>query len=192
MSIVDTWREEFFKVVMSDRFSKPLKEASLHGDLRDWTVSLTDVVASICERNNWIPAARGHRAAMMPESREEYLGVDVMAFEKSPHPWLFPQAAIELENSASDDKVCYALWKVLNVKTELRIVFCYRPEAEEGTRLVKYLSDQVIGSLGIERRMKLEGKTLVVVGYRNRAETFPYSFFKWWILNSNTGQFEQY
>ena len=120
------------------------------------------------------------------------MGIDVMAFEKSDTPWIFPQAAIELENSAQDAKVSYALWKVLNVKAKLRVVFCYRPEAQEGTRLVKYLANQVIDSMGIVRRSEMKGETLVVVGYRNRAETFPYSFFKWWILNANTGQFEQY
>ncbi len=192
MSIVATWREEFFKIVVSGKFSEELKESSLAGNLKNWTKSLTDVVVSVCEKHNWVTASKGHRLTMMPESREEYLGIDVMAFEETGHPWLFPRAAIELENSTQDDKISYALWKVLNVKTELRIVFCYRPEAQEGTQLVKYLSNQVIDSLGIEHRSKLKGDTLIVVGYRSRAETFPHGFFKWWLLNSNTGQFEQY
>jgi len=192
MDTIEDWRKKFFKVVASDKFLGDLKEASLLGNLKDWTTTLTDVVVTVCERSNWIAASKGHRLTMMPEPKEEYLGIDVMAFEKSAHPWLFPQAAIELENSVQDDKIAYALWKVLNIKAELRLVFCYRPEAQQGTQLVKYLSNQVIKSMAIVRRTGLRGETMVVVGYRNRAETFPYSFFKWWILNSNTGQFEQH
>ncbi len=192
MAIAANWKEEFFQTIVSANFSGELKESSLTGNLMEWTRLLTDVVVSVCEKNNWATAAKGHKLTMIPESREEYLGIDVMAFEKTEHPWLFPQAAIELENSAQNDKISYALWKVLNVKVKLRIVFCYRPEAQEGTWLVKYLCNQVVSSLRIDRRSELEGETMVVVGYRNRAETFPYSFFKWWILNSNTGQFEQY
>ncbi len=179
-------------MIVSADFSEELKESSLTGNLSEWTRILTDVVVSVCEKNNWAAAARGHKLTLLPESREEYLGIDVMAFEKTEHPWLFPQAAIELENSAQNDKISYSLWKVLNVKAKLRIVFCYRPQAQEGTRLVRHLEKQVVASVGINRRSELEGETMVVIGYRDRAKTFPYSFFKWWILNTNTGQFEQY
>jgi hypothetical protein len=42
----------------------------------------------------------------------------------------------------------------------------------------------------LENRVKLEGKTLVVVGSRNDSATFPYGFFKWWSLDINTGTFK--
>ena len=192
MTAIESWRDDFFKTIISEGFSEELKESSLLGNLKDWTRLLTAVVVSVCKKRDWVAAARGHRLTVMPEGREEYLGVDVMAFKKTMDPWCFPEAVIELENSAKDDKVAYSLWKVLNVKADLRIVFCYRPEAHEGTKLVRHLSGHVIESMGIERRTELKGETFVVVGYRNRAETFPYSFFKWWILNNNTGQFEQH
>ena len=38
-------------------------------------------------------------------------------------------------------------------------------------------------------RVKLEGRTVIVVGSRGDADTFPYGFFKWWRLDRNTGQF---
>ena len=192
MAVAANWKEDFFQVIVSADFSEELKECSLSGNLREWTRLLTDVVVSVCEKNNLAAAAKGHKLTLLPESREEYLGIDVMAFEKTEHPWIFPQAAIELENSAQNDRISYSLWKVINVKAKLRIVFCYRPQAQDGTRLVRHLGKQVVASLGINRRSELEGETMVVVGYRDRAETFPYSFFKWWILNTNTGQFEQY
>jgi hypothetical protein len=36
----------------------------------------------------------------------------------------------------------------------------------------------------------LSGQTLVVIGIRDDAETFPYGFFKWWALETNTGTFK--
>ena len=35
----------------------------------------------------------------------------------------------------------------------------------------------------------LSGETLVVVGSRDESATFPYGFFKWWKLDTNTGTF---
>ncbi len=189
---MEHWKEDFFKTVVADKYVNNLKKASLNGDLKQWTKLLTNVVVNVCNRTGWAVAAKGHRLDVVPEPREEYFGIDVMAFEKLELPWLFPIAAIELENSQKDDRICYSLWKTLNVDAQIRIVFCYRAEMDEGTHLVKYLADQVLSSMSIERRSKLSGETFIVVGYRNRAETFPYSFFKWWIMNGNTAQFEQY
>jgi hypothetical protein len=45
--------------------------------------------------------------------------------------------------------------------------------------------------MGIQGRLMLEGQTVVVVGCRDEAATFPYGFFKWWELENNTGKFEQ-
>lgn len=33
---------------------------------------------------------------------------------------------MELENSRDSERIAYSLWKVLCVRAELRIVFCYR------------------------------------------------------------------
>ena len=96
-----------------------------------------------------------------------------------------------MENSKQSFQIAYSLWKVLNIKADLRMVFCYRKESEAGTKLVKYLANEVVGSLDIRDRSNLEGDTVIVVGYRNNSETFPYGFFKWWRLNNNIGQFEQ-
>ena len=113
-----------------------------------------------------------------------------MAFMEGRDRWPFPVAAIELENSRNDDRIAYSLWKVLNLRVKLRAVFCYRPSPAQGPELVRQLGEGVIGSLTIEQRLKIDGDSLVIVGYRNKAETFPYGFFKWWELDYNTGKFE--
>ncbi len=116
--------------------------------------------------------------------------VDAMAFEDDGADWIFPAVAVELENSSTDQRVAYSLWKLLNLRVGLRVLFCYRPSVETGTALVKHLERSVIQSLAISDRVALSGETLVVVGYRSKATTFPDGFFRWWSLESNTGEFE--
>ena len=47
-------------------------------------------------------------------------------------------------------------------------------------------------AMPIAERTNLEGETVVVVGSRNEADTFPYGFFQAWKLNTNTGLFERF
>ncbi len=176
--------------VGSDDYAAELRESSLEGRLGDWTRTLTKAAVVACESIGWLAAAKGHRLAEMPESGEEFLGIDVMAFEENQGLWLFPIAAVELENSRNDDRIAYSLWKVLNVQARLRAVLCYRPSAEDGAGLVRYLGKTVVQSMSLADRTALDGETVIAVGYRNQAETFPYGYFKWWRLNANVGNFE--
>ena len=59
----------------------------------------------------------------------------------------------------------------------------------DGSSLVRHLGKAVVGSLPIEERVTLVGTTLLVVGSRAEESTFPYGFFKDWILDKNTGRF---
>ena len=96
---------------------------------------------------------------------------------------------MELENSKDDNRIAYSLWKVLCVRADLRIVFCYRRSADESSTLIRFLRTEVIQAMALMNRMNLEGETLVVVGSRDDSGTFPYRFFKWWQLDTNTGTF---
>ena len=191
-ALAESWRDRFFDTVGSDEFAPELKASSLDGRLMDWTRVLTEVVVSTSQAHGWVAAAKGHRLDRMPEVREEYLGIDAMAFEPRDAPWLFPVAAMELENSRSDDRIAYSLWKILNLRTRLGVVFCYRPSAADGAVLARCLGRSVVQSMDLANRVGLPGEVLVSVGYRNQAETFPYGFFKWWRLNANVGAFEQF
>lgn len=55
--------------------------------------------------------------------------------------------------------------------------------------LVRHLAGTVVGSLSIEERVGLVGETLLIVGSRAEESTFPYGFFKDWVLDKNTGRF---
>jgi hypothetical protein len=139
----------------------------------------------------WRASAKGHLLKLLPIARCEYLGLDIVAFAENDTRWLFPTAVVELENSSRQDQVAYSLWKVLCVRAALRLVFCYRRQPEDAPKLVRHLRQEVIGAMGLDGRVSLDGQTVVVVGTRDDAGTFPYGFFTWWALDPNTGAFDR-
>lgn len=192
-ALAEIWHSAFMKALQRHEASRPLKEAATTGRLGDWTQALTDVVVDTCEQLGWQTAAKWHKGNLLPVGRSEYLALDAVAFDaRRPHglpPWPFPVAVFELENSAEDDKVAYSLWKVLCVRTGLRVVFCYREDLAAGSALVRTLETAVVGSLPIEERVRLRGQTLLILGSRAEESTFPYGYFKDWMLDKNTGRF---
>jgi hypothetical protein len=193
--LAEAWYAAFMETLRRHEASRPLKEAAAAGRLGDWTQALTEVVVDVCQQMGWQTAAKWHRADVLPVSRSEYLALDAVAFDVGqdgilPH-WPLPVAVFELENSREDDKVAYSLWKVLCVRAPLRVVFCYRRDVAAGSALVRHLADAVVGSLSIEERTDLVGETLLIVGSRAEESTFPYGFFKDWVLDKNTGRFSR-
>jgi hypothetical protein len=192
-SLAETWYTTFLEILQRHEASRPLKEAASAGRLGDWTKALTSVVVDVCRQMGWQTAAKWHRGDVLPISRSEYLALDAVAFEVRQDAilpnWPFPVAVFELENSRQDDKAAYSLWKVLCVRVSLRVVFCYRRDVSAGSVLVRHLEKAVVGSLPIEGRVNLVGETLLIVGSRAEESTFPYGFFKNWVLDKNTGRF---
>lgn len=190
--IAEGWYAGFIETVQRHDASPALRDAALNARLGSWTEALTAVVVSTCGSSGWSGAARGHESRLLPVPRQEYLSLDVVAFESAgDRRWRFPVAVFELENSLADDRVAYSLWKVLCVRAKLRVVFCYRRDASEGSRLVRHLSDEVVRTMEIPERTALGGETLVVVGSRDEAATFPYGFFKEWLFDPNLGRFSR-
>jgi hypothetical protein len=178
------------ETVQKHEASASLRESAVRGQLGKWTTALTSVVCATCAELSWQASAKGHISSLLPVPRSEYLALDVVAFERTgDRRWRFPIAVMELENRREDDFVAYSLWKVLCVRAQLRVVFCYRRDAGEGAELVRHLSEQVAHALEIEDRTALAGETLLVVGSRDESATFPNGFFKDWIFNTNLGRF---
>jgi hypothetical protein len=170
----------------------PLKEAALAGQLADWTACLTAAVVRSCEALGWRAAGKGHPLDLLPQPGQEYLGIDVMAFAGSSSiRWPLPIAVFELENHAKDDRVAYCLWKVLCLRVGLRVVFAYRADWERSRQLVNAVTADVIGGMRPEQRSTLDGQTVLVVGNRGEGETFPWGYFKFWMLDANVGRFEK-
>ena len=191
--LTDRWYAAFLDTLQRHEVSRPLREAAVAGRLGDWTQSLTSLVADVCDQMGWQTAAKWHPADLLPVQRNEYLSLDAVAFDVRPGitlpRWPFPVAVFELENSRQDDKVAYSLWKLLCVRARLRVLFSYRRDVRAGSRLVQHLTQTVVGSLPIEQRTSVEGSTLLIVGSRAEESTFPYGFFKDWVLDKNTGRF---
>ena len=186
----ERWKDAFFPVVSRFEKASLLREAALQENLTDWTKYLTEAAVQTCESIGWEAAAKGHKLDTLPIQNFEYLSLDVVAFHSDPGgKWRYPLAAIELENSWNDERIAYSLWKVLSVRSDLRIVFCYRRSFADAPALVSYLCQEVVRALLDEDRMNLKGETYVVIGSRNDSATFPYGFFKWWHLDKNTGNF---
>jgi hypothetical protein len=185
------FREAFFAVVQADELAQPLKVASLAANLGDWTRALTDAAVRTCAGLGLTASAKWHKLELLPIHRSEYLALDVMAFAEGEKRWRFPVVVMELENSARQDQIAYSLWKVLSVRADLRIVFCYRRNGEEIPALLRHLREEVIEAMGLAGRVKLEGTTLMVVGSRSESGTFPFGYFGWWSLDTNTGKFER-
>jgi hypothetical protein len=187
------WRDAFLQRIQPPGLGDSLKAAALAADLRSWTANLTTAVVQSCERLGWIAAGKwNERCRRLPQPGHEFLGLDVTAFTPGPTPlWPFPLAVFELENSQEDRRVAYSLWKVLCVRASLRVVFAYRRDWEQSRHLVGRLTDDVIGGVQPEERQALEGETVIAVGNRGEGETFPWGYFKFWMLNPNLGRFEK-
>lgn len=191
-SVAQRWFGAFMETVRTHEESTNLREAAERGELKPWTQALTRVVIGTFPKMGWQGSARGHKCDVLPISRSEYLALDAVAFDSAgDRRWRFPAGVFELENSPSDDLVAYSLWKVLCVRSNLRVVFCYRWDANEGAELVRHLAGEVVHSIEIQARAALVGETLVIVGSRSESATFPYGYFKDWTLNANTAHFHR-
>ncbi len=188
--IKNQWKEAFLRTVQHYENAGLLRAAAQDERLADWTAHLTRAAVQTCDSLGWMSAAKGNKLHILPVPHSEYLTLDVMAFAPtSAGGWCFPKAVAELENSPDERRIAYSLWKVLCVRSDLRIVFCYRHSFADAPALVSYLGREVIKALTIEDRMNLKGETCLVIGSRNDSATFPYGFFKWWQLDKNTGNF---
>ena len=186
------WYAKFMDTVRQHPASAALQEAAQRAQLTEWTRALTTIVVGSCEAMAWKGVAKGHKSTILPVPRQEFLGLDVVAFEPSgERRWRFPVAVFELENSTADDRVAYSLWKVLCVRSQLRVVFCYRQDSGDGSKLVRHLAAEVARAMEIPERTALTGETLVVVGSRDETKTFPYGFFKDWLFDANVGRFSR-
>ncbi len=187
------WQQAFLDVVQQPSVAAPLKEASLAEDLKTWTACLTSSVVESCKALGWLAAAKGHRLSELPQAGQEFLSLDVMAFQSEPSPkrWRFPVGVFELENDRTDDRVAYSLWKVLCVRAPLRVVFAFRRDWDASRSSVNAICADVIGSLSVGDRSALTGEIVVVIGNRGDGDTFPWGYFKFWKLDTNVGRFEK-
>ena len=175
------------KTIQQQTIGQDLQKAARCGELGQWTQALTQAIVQTCHILGWQASAKGHPIDLLPVNTNEFLAIDVMAFANDAQRWNLPLAVIELENQPS--RVAYSLWKVLCVRSQLRVVIGYSQTAAERIAVIKELKNEVVRAIEPSQRIQIEGETLVAVGSRDEAEQFPYGYFKWWQLNHNTGTF---
>lgn len=191
--LFDQWQNAFRDVVAEPDIATPLKTASLAEDLKSWTTCLTASVVTSCSHLTWKASAKGHPSEEIPKPGQEYLNIDVMAFESRPENarWALPIAVFELENARTDTRIAYSLWKVLCVRAQLRVVFAFRRDWESSRRTVSDVCQDVIGGMSPVDRMEINGETVIIVGNRGDGDSFPWGYFKCWRLDPSRGVFDK-
>jgi hypothetical protein len=185
------FREATIQALRHGETASRFRQAAIDALLEPWTTALTAVVVTACEAIGLSASAKGHKLDLLPVGRSEYLALDVTAFSKGEGRWRFASLIAELENSRRADLIAYSLWKVLSVRADMRVVFCYREESADIPGLLRHLQHDVVAAMGIVSRSALDGHTLIVCGARDAVNTFPHGYFSWWELNKNTGAFER-
>jgi len=189
--LLAAWYTEFVEVIRTSSIGYPLRDASVAGDLKAWTSSLTKAVVLSCEKMEWKAAGKSHKLDLLPKAGQEYLSLDVMGFDPTSicGRWPMPVAAFELENDRTDDRVAYSLWKLLCVQTKLRVVFAFRTDWDTGRDSVRSIGQDVIQSLSMQQLHDLSGDTAMIFGNRGSGSYFPDGFFKCYLLDKELQQF---
>ena len=94
-----------------------------------------------------------------------------------------------LENVAKKERIEYSLWKVMLLRTRLRVVFAYRSDWDQANGLVYSIGQGFIDRMTIDERAEIPGETVIVIGSRGEGETFPFGYFKYWRLDTNAAKF---
>ena len=67
------------------------------------------------------------------------------------NPLVLPTAAVELENSYDLDKIDYCLWKLMCIRTQIRILICYQSNTEKNSPFKSPLGRGYLATKSYER-----------------------------------------
>jgi hypothetical protein len=95
-----------------------------------WTAHLSRVAAAIGEKAGFYRATQEGKDEF---DRSEYLGIDTLYFEKGHRPHgsrgvTFPLPSITIEFENLPNKVLYDYWKLLSVRSKLRVLVFVLPD----------------------------------------------------------------
>lgn len=184
------WLKQFLKSVTNlYRRHGQYRKVSIRDS--KWTEFMTKVLISVGRKMNcWVVAKHYDKAYKEPGG--EYLNIDAMYFDKkhyklvdklvpvrkwrkSMDPFVIPSAVVEHENNYSHLKIAYCLWKLLIVRSPLRVLVCYQRETnidklrsylEKVIKITKLLDDDggtLYVLIGNETNPKAEWEDYFVV-----------------------------
>jgi hypothetical protein len=85
---------------------------------------------------------------------------------KGRDPFVLPRVVVELENDFSHQKISYSLWKILCVRSPVRVLICYQRDKEKISKLKEHLENVIWqGSL----TKGDGGDLLIIIGDESRA-----------------------
>ena len=124
----------------------------------------------------------------------EYLNIDALYFADKDYtsdekePLVLPRVAVELENSYSSDKIAYCLWKLMCIRTALKVLICYQRNEQKIRDLKARLEAVILDGKLMEGQ---DVEVLLLIGNEDSHEDTEwnnyYSVFEW----KNNGGFKQ-
>ncbi len=137
---------------------------------KEWTEFLGNVLNKTAKKMHC------HVAQRSPDNKEEsgeYLNIDGWFIRETEYqlmdaqdedkwdPLVLPSAVVELENSYDVKKLSYCLWKILCVRSLIRVLICYQPNEDKIVSLREHL-ENVIWNGGLLKRT--DGDILLIIG----------------------------
>ncbi|MDP3014756.1 MAG: hypothetical protein Q8M92_10965 [Candidatus Subteraquimicrobiales bacterium] len=152
-----------------------------------WTNFMGEVLDGVAEKMNCYVTRRRQNKK---EESGEYFNIDGLFINNCEYalinekngwdPFVLPSAAVELENSYDLNKISYCLWKLMCIRTPIRVLICYQDNSKDVAILRKHLENVIWqGSL-----MKgTAGDVLIFIGDESVADDAPwekyFSVFEW-------------
>ena len=165
-------------------------EDQSHCEGEEWTRFMGKVMDKVAHKMKCY-VARRRSAPKQDEHSGEYLGIDAIFIDEAEYdllkendkdwdPFVLPRAAVELENSYGFNKISYCLWKLLCIRSPIRVLICYQEESEAVSASSKHLED-VIWQGGLMRGT--DGDLLVIIGNEGVGDDASwgeyYKVFEW-------------
>lgn len=158
------WLAYFFDVIEKE-YEKRGSNNTEWSD-KEWTEFLGLIMQRVAAKINcWVAQRR-------PDDKEnsyEWLNIDAMFFEDYEYaindakekydPFVLPRAIVELENSYDVDKITYCVWKILCIRSSIRVLICYQESFDKIEKLKGHL-ESIIWEKGL---MKGEDSDLLIL-----------------------------
>lgn len=169
------WLKYFTDIINSiwqKHENKWTEDPSWHEIDAKWTEFMRDVMDGVADKMNC-------------KVDGEYLCTDVFFFDSAEydlvkknykHPFVLPRVVVELENNDNPSKIVDCLWKILCIRSPIRVLICYQHGEDKITSLRRDLQDVIWeGNL-----MKgTDGDLLVIIGDADLGTEIPWNnYFK--------------
>jgi hypothetical protein len=155
-----------------------------------WTKFLGKVICDVGEKTDCYVAMRREEVGD-DECSGEYFDIDALFIDNKEYenennnwdPFVLPSAAIELENNPRHDKIAYCMWKILCIRTQLRVLICYQGSSNKISDLISCLTQVISKGNLLEGNNNNDGELLVLVGDDSLPEETEwidyYSIYEW-------------